>query len=165
MCTRQSRKVLWVVLSVLLFKEIWKKGTEATDICLRVHKESNKSRFDSYSRYEQGELIISHITFRECRVYTFFFDNLSRNGCRSDKNLNFSLFFLLKKEKFNLFSWFHHYGDNMISGDHHPADIQICHLYGRVFCAYNVVISCSHWPNVWPSFAENQILFRINVVN
>ena len=26
-CTRQSRKVLWVVLSALLFKEIWKNGT------------------------------------------------------------------------------------------------------------------------------------------
>ena len=26
-CTRQSRKVLWVVLSALFFKEIWKNGT------------------------------------------------------------------------------------------------------------------------------------------
>ena len=26
-CTRQSRRVLWVVLSVLFFKEIWKNGT------------------------------------------------------------------------------------------------------------------------------------------
>ena len=26
-CTRQSRKVLWVVLSLLFFKEIWKNGT------------------------------------------------------------------------------------------------------------------------------------------
>ena len=26
-CTRQPRKVLWVVLSALFFKEIWKKGT------------------------------------------------------------------------------------------------------------------------------------------
>ena len=26
-CTRQSRKVLWVVLSSLFYKEIWKKGT------------------------------------------------------------------------------------------------------------------------------------------
>ena len=26
-CTRQSRKVLWVVLSSLFFKEIWKNGT------------------------------------------------------------------------------------------------------------------------------------------
>ena len=27
-CTRQSLKVLWVVLSALFFKEIWKNGTE-----------------------------------------------------------------------------------------------------------------------------------------
>ena len=26
-CTRQSRKVLWVVLSLLFFKEIWENGT------------------------------------------------------------------------------------------------------------------------------------------
>ena len=26
-CTRQSRKVLWVILSSLFFKEIWKNGT------------------------------------------------------------------------------------------------------------------------------------------
>ena len=28
-CTRQSRKVLWVVLSSLFFKEIWKDGTRS----------------------------------------------------------------------------------------------------------------------------------------
>ena len=33
---------------------------EAMDICLRVLKESNKSRFDSYSRYEQ---CIDHIPY------------------------------------------------------------------------------------------------------
>ena len=32
-CTRQSRKVLWVVLSALFFKEIWKNGTG----CLRCY--------------------------------------------------------------------------------------------------------------------------------
>ena len=36
------------------------------DKCLRVLKEKNKSRFDSYS-----VLIISHITFRDCRVHIF----------------------------------------------------------------------------------------------
>ena len=49
-CTRQSRKVLWVVLSSLFFKKNWKNGTrEPMDVCLRVLEESNKSRFDSYS--------------------------------------------------------------------------------------------------------------------
>ena len=49
------------------------------DICLRVLKESNKSRFDSYS-VRNSVLIISHITFWDCRVHIFS-DNLSRNSC------------------------------------------------------------------------------------
>ena len=43
---------------------------KAMDICLRVLKESNKSRFDSYS-VRNSVLIISHITFRDCRVHFF----------------------------------------------------------------------------------------------
>ena len=39
-------------------------------ICLRVLKESNKSRFDSYS-VRNSVLSISHITFLDCRG-TFF---------------------------------------------------------------------------------------------
>ena len=49
------------------------------DICLRVLKESNKSRFDSYS-VRNSVLNISHITFRDCHVHIFS-DNLSRNSC------------------------------------------------------------------------------------
>ena len=52
---------------------------EAMGVCLRVLKESNKSRFDSYS-VRKSVLIISHITFRNCRVHSFS-DNLSRNSC------------------------------------------------------------------------------------
>ena len=52
---------------------------EALDICLRVLKESNKSRFNSYS-VRNSVLIISHITFRDCRVHMFS-DNFSRNSC------------------------------------------------------------------------------------
>ena len=51
---------------------------EAMDVCLRVLKESNKSRFDSYS-VRNSVLIISHITFRDCRQHIFS-DNLSRNS-------------------------------------------------------------------------------------
>ena len=40
------------------------------DVCLGVLKESNKSRFDSYSA-RNSVLIISHITFRDCRVHIF----------------------------------------------------------------------------------------------
>ena len=49
------------------------------DICLQVLKESNKSRFDSYS-VRNSILIISHITFRDCRAHVFS-DNLSQNSC------------------------------------------------------------------------------------
>ena len=52
---------------------------EAMDVCFRVLKESNKSRFYSYS-VRKSALIISHITFRDCRVHSFS-DNLSRNSC------------------------------------------------------------------------------------
>ena len=52
---------------------------EAVDVCLRVLKESNKRSFDSYS-VSNSVLIISHITFRDCRMHIFA-DNLSRNSC------------------------------------------------------------------------------------
>ena len=56
-------------------------SAEAVDICLWVLKESNKTRFDSYS-VRNSVLTISHITFRDCRVHMFS-DNLSRNSCIS----------------------------------------------------------------------------------
>ena len=43
---------------------------EAMDLCLRVLKESNKSRFDNCS-VMNSVLIISHITFRDCRLHIF----------------------------------------------------------------------------------------------
>ena len=60
-------------------KKFERMAGEAMDICLRVLKESNKSRFDSYS-VRNSVLIISHITFWDCRVHMFS-DNLSRNSC------------------------------------------------------------------------------------
>ena len=50
---------------------------EAMDVCLRMLKESNNRRFDSCS-VRNSVLIVSHITFRDCRVHIFS-DNLSRN--------------------------------------------------------------------------------------
>ena len=48
---------------------------EAMDVCLRVLKESNKSRFDSYSRQEQCidhiPLLPSGRAFRDCPVHIF----------------------------------------------------------------------------------------------
>ena len=55
------------------------------DVCLRVLKESNKSRFDSCS-VKNSVLIISHITFRDCRVHIFS-DNLSQNSCIQNRPL------------------------------------------------------------------------------
>jgi len=52
-----------------------------TYIC-KLLTESNKSRYDSCS-VRNGVLIISHITFRDCRMHIFS-DNLSRNSCMSN---------------------------------------------------------------------------------
>ena len=60
-------------------KKFQTMAREAMDVCLRVLKESNKTRFDSYS-VRKSVLIISHITFRDCRVHSFS-DHLSRNSC------------------------------------------------------------------------------------
>ena len=60
-------------------KKFERMALETMGICLRVRKESNKSRFDSYS-IRNSVLLISHITFRDCRVHIFP-DNLSRNSC------------------------------------------------------------------------------------
>ena len=49
------------------------------DICLRVLKKSKNSRFDVYC-VRNSVLIISHVTFRDCRVQIFY-DNLSQHSC------------------------------------------------------------------------------------
>ena len=60
-----------MILRSLFFKESQDRtAREAMDLCLRVLKESNKSRFDSY-KVRNKVLIISHITFRDCRVHIF----------------------------------------------------------------------------------------------
>ena len=60
-CTRQSRKVLWVVFCVHgSLKKFERMTGEAMDVCLPVLKESNKSRFDSCSVRTQ---CIDHIPY------------------------------------------------------------------------------------------------------
>ena len=71
---RQSRKVLWVVLSSLFFKEIERMAQEAMEVCWRVLKESKQRNFHSYS-VRNSVLVISRITFRDCLVHIFA-DNL-----------------------------------------------------------------------------------------
>ena len=57
-------------------KELARKAME---LCLRVLKESNKRRFDSYSRQEQ---CIDHIPYYLSGLSrAHFSDNLSRNSC------------------------------------------------------------------------------------
>ena len=49
---------------------------ESMDLCLQLLKESNKNKYS----VRNSVLIISHITFRDCRIHIFF-DNLSGNSC------------------------------------------------------------------------------------
>ena len=56
-------------------KELARKAME---MCLRVLKESNKSRFDSYSRQEP---CTDHIPYYLSGLSRAFSDNLSRNSC------------------------------------------------------------------------------------
>ena len=71
--TRQSRKALWVVLNSRLLgfsisAKSEKKARDAMDVCLQVPKESNKSRFDSYS-VRNSVLIISQISRNSFRQW------------------------------------------------------------------------------------------------
>ena len=60
-------------------KKVQRIAQEAMDVCLRVLKESNSSRFDSYS-VRKSALIICYTTFRDCQVQSFS-DILSQNSC------------------------------------------------------------------------------------
>ena len=53
---------------------------EAMELCVRVLKESNKSRFDNYS-VRNSVLIVSHIAFQDDRMHILY-KNLSQNSCR-----------------------------------------------------------------------------------
>ena len=69
-------------------KKFQRMAQEAMDVCLRVLKQSKKSRFDSCS-VRNSILIISRISFRDCRVHIFPY-NLSRNSCISKALYSFS---------------------------------------------------------------------------
>ena len=66
----------WVHSSTKKFERM---AGEAMDICLRVLKEKKKAG-STAAVVRYSVMIISHITFRDCRVH-FFGDNLSRNSC------------------------------------------------------------------------------------
>ena len=50
------------------------------ELCVRVLKESNKSRFDSYS-VRNSVLIVSHIAFQDDHMHILY-ENLFQNSCR-----------------------------------------------------------------------------------
>ena len=60
-------------------KKIERIAREATDICLRVLRKATKVGSKA-TVVRNSVLIISHITFRDCRVHIFS-DNLSWNNC------------------------------------------------------------------------------------
>ena len=64
---------------------------EATDICLRVLKESNQGRFDSYSRQEQCVGHTPYYLSESSRAH--FSDNLSRNSCMLEYSVCFTFNF------------------------------------------------------------------------
>ena len=73
-CTRQFRKVLWVILTSLFLKEIWKNGTrEAMDVCLRGLKEIKATKVGSTATVP-GTVYSSYpiLPFGDCRVHIFF---------------------------------------------------------------------------------------------
>ena len=69
-CTRQSRKVLREDLRSLFFIEILKERYERPWTMFPSAKAKPQKYFDSYS--VRNSVIISHITFRDCRVPFFF---------------------------------------------------------------------------------------------
>ena len=83
-CRNQSARInperycgcFWIHCSSKKFERM---VLEAIDVRLRVLKESNNRQFDSNSA-RKSVLIISHITFQDCRVHIFS-DNLTWNSC------------------------------------------------------------------------------------
>ena len=78
--TRQSRKVLWVVLSLLFFKEIWKNSTRSHGHMFASAKEKQQKKvrqlLSSGTVYWSYPILPFGIV-----ACTFFFDNFSRNSC------------------------------------------------------------------------------------
>ena len=63
----------------VLQRNLKELARKAMKMCLRVLKESNKGS-STATVVRNSVSIISHITFRDCRVHIFS-DNLSRNSC------------------------------------------------------------------------------------
>ena len=79
-------------------KKFERMALQAINVCLRVLKESNNRRFDS-NRVRKSVLIVSYITFWDCRVHIFS-DNLIRNSCILRSGASLPTVFILP-----LFKW------------------------------------------------------------
>ena len=78
-CTRQSRKVLWVVLSSLFFKEIWKNGTRGHGCMFARAKGKQQKQVRQLQCQEQ---CIDHFPYYLSGLSrALFSDNLSWNCC------------------------------------------------------------------------------------
>ena len=78
-CTRQSRKGIVGGFEGTVLQRNLKEWYRKPQTCLRILKESNKSRFDSFSRFEQ---CIDHIPyFLSGLSHAHFLQQLSRNSC------------------------------------------------------------------------------------
>ena len=66
-CTRQFRKVLWVILTSLFFKEIWKNGT-------RGQRKATKTTKVGSTATAPGTVYSSYpiLPFGDCRAHIFF---------------------------------------------------------------------------------------------
>ena len=80
-CTRTSRKVLWVVLSSLFFKEIWENGTRGHGNMSESAKGKQQKRVRKLQCQEQWIDRIPYYLSGLSRAN--FFDSLSRNSCIS----------------------------------------------------------------------------------
>ena len=94
--TRQSRKALWVVLSSLFFREIWKNWHERPWKCVCECYRKAKKVGSTATVARNSVSIISHITFLDCCVHIFS-NNLSQNSCILMGHIIYSVLCILIK--------------------------------------------------------------------
>ena len=96
-------------------------------------EEGNKSKVDSYS-VRNSELIVSHITFRDCGVYIFA-DNFSRNSCMLNGHSAGSARGFSQRNKAEL-DWRNHSGQQIKSArTYQQTDLQVSDVKGPALLA------------------------------
>ena len=79
-CTRQSRKALWVVSVHCSSEKFERIGTKGQENVFASANGKQQKLGSTATVVRNSVSIISHITFRDCRVHIFS-DNLSRDSC------------------------------------------------------------------------------------